>query len=153
MNRNLLPLIALLAVGLTALYLYQHHSLAAIRAHFPGTRLAVKPTALQAQCGCTVDTDEQFPTTPQQIKQAKLKQKREEAEGEMRDKQIDNRVRRLIRVGMSRKQVEQIMGDSLGGGETPPDSFDGHSAADSDVYGDYEVAFSAKDTVVWVRPL
>jgi hypothetical protein len=153
MNRYLFPLIALLAVGVTVSYLYQHHGLAAIRTHLPGAHPAVTQMALSAQCGCTVDTDEHFPTTPQEIKQVKIKEKREEAEGEYRNKQIALRLHRLVHVGMARTQVEKVMGDTLGGGETPPDSFKGHSAVDSDDYGDYEVAFSAKDTVVWVRPL
>ena len=146
MNRYLLPLIALLAVGWPVSYLYQHHGLAAIRAHFPGTRVAVKPIALQAQCGCTVDTDEVLPTTPQQIKQAKLKEKREEAQGELLDKQTDNRVLRLIRVGMSRKQVEQIMGPvSMMG--SPDVTVKGHPSDDADFYSDYQVAFTPKDIV------
>lgn len=152
MTKYVFPLIALLFVGLTASYLYQYHGLAAIRAHLPGTRVAVKPMALSAQCGCVADTDEAFPRTPQQLKQARAKEKREEAEGERRDKQMALRLHRLVKVGMPRKQVEQIMGES-DGGETPPESFKGHSAVDSDDYGDYEIAFSAKDTVVWVRPL
>ena len=152
MNRYLFPLIALLVVSLTVSYRYQRHGLAAIRAHLPGAHPAVTQVALSAQCGCVSDMDEAFPRTPQQLQQAKAKEKREEAEGEARDKQIVSRLHRLVRVGMLRKQVEQIMGPSEGG-ETPPEDFKGHSAADSDDYGDYEIAFTAKDTVAWVRPL
>ena len=152
MNKYLLLFIPLLLVGMTGSYLYTHHRLWEIRRLLPYSRVAVPPSAM-ASCGCTVDTDEHFPTTPQEIKQAKINAQREEAEGELRDEQTDNRVRRLIRVGMARAQVEQIMGDSLGGGETPPEPFKGHNAVDSDDYGDYEIAFSAKDTVAWVRPL
>ena len=152
MNRYLFPLIAFLAVGMTVSYLYQHHSLAAIRTYLPGAHPAVTQMALSTQCGCTVDADEYFPTTPQEIKQAKIKEKREAAQEKVREKQIASRLHRLIRIGLPRKQAEQIMGESEGS-ETPPEPFKGHTAVDSDIYGDYEIAFSAKDTVAWVRPL
>ncbi len=159
MNKFHFLLIGLLLVGLIGSYLYQHHGLAAvqpglaaIRAHLPAAPVAVQPKALQAQCGCTVDTDEHIPMTPQEIMQAKIKQKREAAREKIRETQIASRLHRLVRVGMPRKQVEQIMGQ-IEGEETPPEPFKGHTAVDSNDYGDYEVAFSAKDTVAWVRPL
>ena len=145
MNKYLFPLIALLSFGIIRSYLYTHHRLREIRRLLPGSTVAVQPLAM-ATCGCTVDTDEHFPTTPQQIKQAQINEKREEALGKLQDKQVDNRVRQLIRVGMSRKQVEQIMGPSSMMG-SPDVTVKGHPSDDADFYSDYQIAFTPKDIV------
>ena len=145
MNKNLLTLIPLLLVGIIVSYLYTHHRLQAIHRLLPGSPVAVHLLAI-ASCGCTADTDEHFPTTPQQIKQAQINNKREKAQEKLLDKQTDNRVRRLIRVGMSRKQVEQIMGPCSMMG-SPDVTVKGHPSDDADFYSGYQIAFTAKDVV------
>jgi len=149
MNRYFFTLIALLFVGMTGAYLYQHHSLAAIRAHFPGAAAAVKPMALQEQCGCVADTDEAFPRTPQQLKQAKIDEKREERAEDLHDKQTMLRLHRLVRTGTSREQVERLMGEPDMSG-TPIVAEGEHPGDDADYYGNIEVAYSANGSVTWV---
>ncbi len=138
-------------LGLSALIsgLYKSRLLAGAQARYAALTAPRIPPVAVLSCGCTVDTDEHFPTTPQEIKQAKINEKREEAQGELLDKQTDNRVRRLIRVGMSRKQVEQIMGPASMMG-SPDVIVEGHSSDDADFYSDYQIAFTAKDTVTSV---
>jgi len=148
MNKYLLTLIPLLLVGIIVSYLYTHHRLQEVHRLLHGSTVAVQSLTI-ASCGCTADTDEHFPTTPQQIKQAQINNKREEAQGELLDKQTDNRVRRLIRVGMSRKQVEQIMGPCSWMG-SPEVTVKGHPSDDADFYSDYQIAFTAKDVVTSV---
>ena len=151
MNRYLLPVIALLAVGLTLSYLYQHHALAAIRAHLPGAAVAAKPIASQAQCGCVADTDidERLPATPQEAKQAKLDEQHGEREEKLHDKQTLLRLHRLVRIGTSKEQVERLMGEPDMSG-SPSVSEGEHPGDDADYYGNIEVAYAANGTVTWI---
>ena len=150
MNKPVLTLVIALAVGAIISCLYKSSLPAVIQTQYAAlTAPHNLPVKVVATCGCTVDTDEVFPTTPEQIKAAQIKQKRDAALGKLREQQTDSRVRRLIRVGMTRKQVEQIMGAPFMMG-TPTVAVKGHPSEDADFYSNYQIAFTAKDIVTSV---
>ncbi len=88
------------------------------------------------------------PTTPHELRQERKEEKQEERQEAITDKQFALRLHKMIKIGMSREQVRRLMGypDVIGSPEAHY-----YTAADADFYagGDYEVDYSASDTVLW----
>lgn len=152
MSRPVFVVMVLLSVSAIALCLHRRH--AATRLHPSASALAHRVSPAEAKCGCEPPVPiPRMPNTSQGWRVWR-RQQRQWAEQEQRqdsviDRRVALRLHKLVRTGMSRRQVEHLMGtaDMQGLFSHPVPQ-----ARDADFYagGDYEVAYSAGGSVVWV---
>ncbi len=150
MSRTALTLIAVLSIIVMMLSFYRRHAVAVSYTRSPAVR---QSSPKNAPCRCE-PAPEILPDTPkgrQRQKEEDAQEKRQEDKLEKQYKQDAQRLYRLVRIGMSRREVRRLMGEP---GMTGTPLIESPSAVDADYYagGDYEVAYSVGDAVVWVGP-
>lgn len=154
MSRTAMTLIAVLSIIVIVLSLYKRHGAAVSSTRSPVVAAARQSAPGDVPCGCE-PAPQIMPDTSQGRRRQKTEdaqEKRQEDRLEKQDKQAAQRLHRLVRLGMSRREVRSLMGEP---GMTGAPLVESHSAVDADYYagGAYEVAYSVDDTVVWVDPL